>query len=355
MLPGHTRGARRFHAHDLLARLVLRDRSVGKLPTWRVPISTINPVAPRLGNGFIVWTYFNAWTPERDAFTDLRVADLTAEHWTTSIRNVGGSGRSMFMTDEAGGKRIAYVNNSGLVAVRDVTRADTTPPVLTDDQAGDTEYVASETPVAVHFSESWSDAEYGIESASGVATFDVRTRNRTSATDWSAWQTTESLDAAAGSEHVQPGTGVCSSSRAQDVAGNASDWSEPQCTVVDDAAPTLEPLTGPAQFAMADEDGRIRFGYGASDDFEVVSYDVQTRVAKPGAALGPWTPQFSATTATQFSPVASSGSERCVRFRARDLAGHVTAGLLPGVRRSGTTTGPLRSTERPRAALRRSP
>ena len=297
----------------------------GKLPTWRVPISTISPVAPRLGNGFIAWTYFNAWTPERDAFTDLRVADLTAEHRTTSIRDAGGSGRSMFIADEAGGKRIAYVNNSGLVAVRDVTRADTTPPVLTDGQAGETEYVASETPVDVHFSETWSDAEHGIESASGVAIFDVRTRTRTSVTDWSAWQTTEALVAAAGSEHVKPGTGVCFSSRARDVAGNVSDWSEPRCTVVDDAAPSLEPLTGPARFTMADEDARIWFAYGASDDFGVASYDVQTRDAEPGGRLGVWTDRRSATTATELSRAVVAGSERCVRFRARDLAGHVAA------------------------------
>jgi hypothetical protein len=301
----------------------------GKLPTWRVPISTINPVTPRLGNGFIVWTYFNAWTPERDAFTDLRVADLTAEHRTTSIRDVGGSGRSMFIADEAGGKRVAYVNNSGLVAVRDVTRADTTPPVLTVGQAGETEYVASETPVDVHFSESWSDPVHGIESASGVATIDVRTRIRTSATYWSAWQTTEGLDAATGSEQVHPGTGVCFSSRARDLAGNLSVWSEPRCTVVDAAAPTLEQVTGPAKFAMADPDGRIRFGYGASDDFGVASYDVQTRAAKPGQVLGPWTHQLSATTANELSTAAAAGSERCVRFRARDLAGHVTAWSPP--------------------------
>ena len=118
-----------------------------------------------------------------------------------------------------------------------------------------------------------------------------------------------------------------------DNAGNVSDWSGPRCSLVDGAAPRLRPLTGPAPFDVTGSDGKIRFGYSATDDFGVLSYDVQTRTAAPGSLLGPWTNRASATTNTELVAPAAPGIELCVRFRARDLAGNVTGWSTPPLHR----------------------
>jgi hypothetical protein len=297
----------------------------GKLPTWRVPLSSTQPSVPQLGDGFVIYNYFNPWTPDRDAYTDLRVADLTAEHRTTSIRNVSGDGTTRYVADEADSHRIAYVDNSGLVTVRDLTRPDTTAPTATAGALDQPADVASTAPVSVTYDETWTDAAYGLEAASGLASVDVRTRSRTAGSDWSDWQTTApGADSATTTVDVEPGHGVCFSSRARDNAGNTSDWSAPRCTVVDGTAPATGRLVGPGRFSLSDDQGRISFGYAASDDFGVASYDVQTRLAKPGRSLGAWTARRSATTATTLSVPAPAGSEWCLRFRARDLAGNVS-------------------------------
>jgi hypothetical protein len=302
----------------------------GKLPTWRVPISNPGQVSPKLGNGFVAWTYMRAWTPEAPARNELRIADLTAEHRTTVITDVGGLGHYRFGVDEAGGRRVAYQNNSGLIAVRDVTRADATAPVTTAGGLDQPSAVASGEPVEVRFTETWRDAPHGLESASGLATIDVRRRTRTANSDWSEWQTTaERVSSADATVQVQPGTGVCFSSRARDKAGNVSDWSEARCTVVDGEWPKLGQVTGPARLDIVKDSAGLRFGYGASDDFGIASYDVQTRVAAPGRLPGAWTDQVLATTSTALTVRAAAGSEWCVRFRARDVAGHVTDWSAP--------------------------
>ncbi len=296
----------------------------GKLPTWRVPVSSTQPSMPRLGDGFLVYNYFNAWTPERDAFTGLRVADLTAQHRITSIRDVATDGR--YVADDADSHRIAYVNSSGLATVRDLTRPDATAPVPGPGGLDTPAAVASTVPVAAAYGQTWGDASYGIESSSGTATVDVRTRTRTVGSDWSDWTTApQDGDTASATVDVEPGHGVCFSSRGVDRAGNTSDWSAPRCTTVDGAGPTNGRLSHPGRFALPDDNGRISFGYGATDDFGIASYDVQTRRAKPGHLLGGWVDRRTATTATRLSVPAPAGSEWCARFRARDLAGNVSS------------------------------
>jgi len=297
----------------------------GQLPVWRVPMSNPGATKPKLGNGFIAWSYHRSWTPEAPAGDELRIADLTADHRTTAITDFGGGGYYYYGVDEAGGTRVAYLNKSGLMAVRDVTRADATAPVLTGGGSDQADVVASTDPIQAHFAQSWSDTPMGIESASGLASYDVRTRARTADSDWSVWESSgDALPAAITSREVQPGSGVCFSSRARDAAGNVSDWSDPDCTLVDGTAPQLKAITGPGTFGVAGPDGNVRFGYSATDDFGVASYDVQTRVAAPGSQLGPWIDRASATTSTELVKHAAPGSEVCARFRARDLAGNLT-------------------------------
>jgi len=198
-------------------------------------------------------------------------------------------------------------------------------PVATSGGLDKPAAVASTTPVTVRYDETWADAPNGLEATSGTATVDLRTRTRTAGSDWSSWTTTsQDGDSATTTTDVEPGHGVCFSSRAVDRAGNTSDWSAPECTVTDGAAPSARRVTRPGRFALPDQNGRISFGYAASDDFGVASYDVQTRLAKPGQPLGAWTARRTATTATTLSVQAAAGSEWCVRFRARDLAGNVS-------------------------------
>lgn len=297
----------------------------GKVPTWRVPLSSTQPSLPRLGDGFVIYNYFNPWTPERDAYTDLRVADLTPQHGTTSLRDVSADGTARYVADEADSHRIAYVNHSGLVTVRDLTRPDTTAPVAGSGGLDQPATVAATTPVPVAFAEAWTDAPNGLEASSGTVRVEVRTRTRAAGSDWSSWSTTsQDGDSATGSAEVEPGHGICFSSRAVDHAGNISDWSPAECTVVDGLSPAGGRVTGPGRFVFPDQNGRISFGYGATDDFGVASYDAQTRLAKPGQTLGAWTDRGTTTTATTLSVPAAAGSEWCVRFRARDLAGNVS-------------------------------
>lgn len=121
--------------------------------------------------------------------------------------------------------------------------ADTTGPIVTMGGAP-----ALVTKAKATFT--WS----GVDAASGLASYELRTRRTAGGHAAAAWtQPTTAPAAVAGGATVKakPGEQVCVQVRAVDVAGNRSDWTLPACTsrLADDRA--AKPATSPKGWRRA--------------------------------------------------------------------------------------------------------
>jgi hypothetical protein len=124
----------------------------------------------------------------------------------------------------------------------------------------------------------------------------------------------------------------CVQVRARDGAGNTSAWTGPPCTDVDDDPPWVDSSRGLTLFHDGLASTPVSFGYVGGDSSDrVASYDVDERVAQPGAPFGPWTSPsaWQGIAARSVAVAARAGSSVCIRVRARDRAANVGAYDFP--------------------------
>lgn len=305
------------------------------VPTWQVPAGKA-----QLGGGFVAGV--NVVRPSTGTRSvTLEVFDLTPEHTEHDYPGLQGLFRDQdisFSVDEAGTPRVAYVDvygqpwqaDLGWLGTPPPTAPDTLAPVLT---SAPSQPALVRSSVAKTFTWSWSFADSGrrYSPASGIASYDVRWRDETGssapATPWTqpaAWQR---MSQASVTRTLVPGAGGCVSARAHDDAGNISSWSAPACTFVDGAAPVPLPMPAAPRVARQLNDTVI-LPFHATDDDKVASYDVAYRVATLGqASYGPW--QTASSQTSPFTTDPRPGSDWCVRFRGRDVAGRVGAWSAP--------------------------
>jgi len=210
--------------------------------------------------------------------------------------------------------------------------ADTSPPVV-DSLTGPPVVVGPSTPYAdVPLTHTWSahdpegstpltyDLRYGLPDNDGVLSWQLAL-DHSRVTTWSA--TARWYDA-----HF------CVEVRARDAVGNVGAWSAPLCTVIDRGPPfnvrVVPDMTMFRGSADAVNDGLaqtpVTYTFRGEDDDEVASYDVDVRVAPPGASYGPWTspPAWQGISDTSVAMPALPGGAICFRVRARDRAGYVS-------------------------------
>jgi hypothetical protein len=311
------------------------------VPTWVV--TTPQYVAPELGDGFLLAPRI---VTEPDGYTRSVVLDaweLVAGRTRRTYGPLWGVAYRQsvsFDVDEADTRRALYVDRFGQPRMVDLswvrqapsTRPDETAPTLTSGPDVP-QLVAGSDLRSYTWSWTYRDDGSEFEPASGVDSYDVRVRTQTGRDTYGTWTRPESwqgMSTASVSHSVAPGSGECLAARARDKAGNVSGWSAQRCAFVDGGAPLLEGRAGPRVLTYTN--GAFAFRYGASDDYEVASYDISYRVAKPGELkYGTWRTTRQATE-TDLLVYVRPGSDWCFRFRARDTLGQVSSWSAPRCR-----------------------
>lgn len=312
------------------------------VPWWSV---TAPPqVVPKLGDGFLVAPRLVTAADGLTTTAVLDAWDLTAQHTMHTygpLRGASDKRLLSFDVDEGDTSRALYVDPLGQPRMVDLSWAGTAPSVRPDTT---TPALASEPDVPAlvagsaprSFTWSWTYEDTGseFEPASGMATYDVRVRDQTGPRTYGTWTLPaawQGMSTATATRSVDPGSGRCLAARARDKAGNVTPWSSPRCTFLDAGAPHLDPGAA-APRVLRYTSGGLSFRYGASDDYQVGSYDVAYRVARRGdARYGPW--QTTArTTQRRLHVDVRPGSDWCFRFRARDTLGQVSSWSTPRCR-----------------------
>lgn len=312
------------------------------VPPWTV--TTDPQVVPKLGDGFLVAP---RTVTAADGYTRTAVLDaweLTEQHAVHTYGPLRGASQRRplaFEVDEADSRRALYVDPFGQPRMVDLgwvgtapwARPDATSPTLTSEPDVPT-VVTGSAPRAFEWSWAFEDRGAEFEPASGMDTYDVRVRTQTGPDRYGPWTLPDSwqgMTAASVSRSVAPSSGTCLAARARDKAGNVTPWSPQHCTFVDGGAPTLLPGRA-APRVVKYTSGSMSFGYRASDDYEVASYDVASRVAAAGqATYGTWR-TIRRTTRTRLQVDVRPGSDWCFRFRARDTLGQTSSWSRPRCR-----------------------
>ncbi|MGN6781027.1 MAG: hypothetical protein ACTHJH_05955 [Marmoricola sp.] len=117
----------------------------------------------------------------------------------------------------------------------------------------------------------------------------------------------------------------------------------PPVSPPDTTAPTLRAAQG-SPSTLPSLGGTVTYRYGATDRSLISWYDVRSRVAGPGRALGRWKPYKMLTMATKVSRRVSSGTTACFSFRARDRAGNISRWSAARCSTAPLDDGSLRAT-----------
>ena len=311
---------------------------LGLVPPWQVPVGSGDGVV-LLGGQFVAWTRtLQSGDQPAIPYLGLVVTELASQHRSHvygPVHDLSAVQSRVAAVDDAGSNSLVYLDTSdtvrrvdlGWVADVPTTRPDTTAPVLSS--LTGTSRSSAQASVTV----SWTFVDPGsdVEPASGLATYDVRSRQAVAGGP-EAWQQPVAWQGLHVASVVVPtvaGETTCLEVRAHDVAGNVSAWSREWCSapVPDRILPSVMPA-GPA-FELVG--GSARFSYAGQDDVAVSSYDVSLRAATDGRLLGTWaTPaRWHATSARSVSEKLAVGAEACFRVRARDSAGNVSAWSAP--------------------------
>lgn len=184
--------------------------------------------------------------------------------------------------------------------------------------------VASTTTRSVALTWTYADPSSGLPGAESIASYDVRRGDRT-ATSWTAPTPWQGLPNGSVTASIEPGSGACFSSRARDAAGNTSAWSGPVCQYVDGVAPRITSTAGSVAYPTVLR-ANVSHNAEATDNERVVSYDVEMALAPRNSRLGAWTRVVNARPSARFTTGAQQpGSAICMRSRARDAAGNLSA------------------------------
>lgn len=304
----------------------------GVMQPWTVPASR---GYVQLGNGFVAWVDVTPDPAGGPSTITLDVADLSVDHTVHTYGPLRGNSYPPgpgYAVDDSGSPDLVYADPSSRVRhvhldwlqAAPLTRPDATPPTLTKAPVLDPA-VRSRRAVTVTPAWTYADPEVPHEPASGLASFDVRYRAYPAPADtaWVEPPQWQSLSEASVTSVLNPGQGRCFQARARDTNGNLSEWTEPACSYVDDTPPVLDTADG-SPALVPQVVGPLTYSFGARDDFEVASYDVGVRSAARGQDLGSWQTRWTGTRRTSVSMQAGPGTERCFRFRARDVAGNTS-------------------------------
>lgn len=305
----------------------------GVMQPWPVPA---DDGYVQLGNGFVAWLDVTPHPAGGQPTINLDVADLSVDHDVHTygpLRGVSYPPGPAYAVDDSGSPDLVYVDptsrvrhvNLDWLGSAPLTRPDGTAPALTAGPALP-RVVRSSQPVTMTPSWTYVDPEVPHEPASGLASFDVRSQPYPAAGDgaWGERADWQGLSGASVTVQIQPGEGQCFQARARDTNGNTSAWSEPACTYVDDSPPTLRTATG-SRSLLSTLTASLNYSFGADDDYGVASYDVAVRSAPRGKPLGSWQTRWVSTRRSSVSVDARHGTQRCFRFRARDVAGNISA------------------------------
>jgi len=304
----------------------------GVMQPWTVPAEH---GYVQLGDGFAAWVDITPDPAGGPSTITLDVAGLGVDHTVHTYGPLRGNSYPPgpgYAVDGSGSPDLVYADPSSRVRhvhldwlqAAPLTRPDSTAPTPTSAPVLDPA-VRSGRAVTVTPSWTYVDPEVPHEPASGLASFDVRYRAHPANTDtpWVEPADWQSLPDASVTSVLNPGQGRCFQARARDANGNLSEWTAPACSYVDDASPTLDAAGGSAPL-VRQVVGSLTYTFGASDDYGVASYDVGVRSAARGKDLGAWQTRWTGTRRTTVSVHAGPGTERCFRFRARDVAGNTS-------------------------------
>jgi hypothetical protein len=286
----------------------------GQQAALRLPITDR---ASSLGNGFTYGRVFEG------AQSGIVVRDLSAQ----LVSHVYGPAGPVVASDE-GAPRIAWIEGATVsVAHLDwlgqaATPADDTTPPSIDSTDGSPAAVRVDTP-PVNLSFSWT----GTDNWAGPLAYDVEVGGVGANHAFRPYRHT--YDTSVGLEVFGAGA-VCFRVRATDRVGNESAWSAPRCTLLDGARPEIRDgradTWSQPHILRTTTRAEVTNRVHATDDTGVTSYDVQQRLARPGADFGPWTSPtaWQGITAGAVTRSLAPGAEVCFRSRARDAAGRTS-------------------------------
>jgi hypothetical protein len=295
------------------------------------------------GNGFVGFEEIRQ-DASGQRYMVLRVRDLSpggGERLYGPL-SLGGQGLPKAAPDEAGGKRLGYLDDGEQLRIVDLPWLTEPPTALHDTAAPEVTSLTAGARVGTGttVTASWAardTTDAAGERPSGVRSYDVRYQQGPVGGPYGAWQQPAALQAMTAtttSLTPAPGTDTCFSVRARDTVGNTGAWSQSACTVIDGRAPTLTAFSSSPRVASTTS---LRWSWSFTDPAEaagvpgtgVASYDVRMQSASAvGGAYGAWVyrSDWQATTATSvlLSPV-RKGTDVCVQVRSRDKAGRLSA------------------------------
>lgn len=283
----------------------------GALPTHTVPAHARGSV---LGGGFIASVFAEASAASDPLYVE--VTELATEQSRTygPVRGQSFPPGVALAANDNRSPELVYADPAS--QVRRITlewmTTDGRGPYLT----GSPQVPAAVSSTAPHeVSLSWSYAD--------ATSYDVRLGDRAGAS-WRYPEAWQGLPTASVTASIAAGSGACFASRARDVAGNVSDWSEPVCQYLDGVSPTITSTSGSVAYPTVLR-APVSYNAVATDNEQVASYDVEMAVAPRNRRLGAWTRVVDAQPSARFTTGAQPpGSAICMRSRARDAAGNAT-------------------------------
>lgn len=322
----------RFLMYDCGGDLTTVVDLEGVLPVFTVWRDVHVRTSTLLGNGFVAWAEFVGDFYEGGVL-HLKVADLGAgrENRDLGALQHDWPGGSTFAVDEAGTPRVALVAADQRAHVQRLSWLTEAPQAEPDVLAPEViassspnTLQAADTPVASTFSWTYRDRGPRWGTTAGLASYDVRTRPWTPGQGAGTWTTETGLPSARVNRTLTAGQGLCVAARARDADGNTSDWTADACTYADGTGPALGATSLPTLWAPS-LGGSVTYGWAGSDDAGSPAYVAEYQVARASGRLGAWTTLSGPTSALSSTMRVGSGEEWCLRVRALDAVGHVSA------------------------------
>ncbi|WP_029288578.1 hypothetical protein [Cellulomonas sp. HZM] len=255
------------------------------------------------------------------------VADLGKDRTTTSYGPASGAQPDV---DESGTSAV-YVDAVGHARLVDLSGLPAAATQVEDHDAPNVPWVASLPPVSAGTTVVATTyvptdvATFPFVAAGGV-TVEMRSRQARPGDSSTPWSTPTA--GTTRSVRAVDGRSTCFEARARDRFGNTSDWSQPECTLSDLAAPTLTKVSVPPAVIVKAGRATATVTYAATDATGIGSFDVRYKVWPRGSsAYGAWTyrSSFQGTTSQKASVTITTGQRICFAARVRDRQGHVSA------------------------------
>jgi hypothetical protein len=285
----------------------------------------------RTGNGFAAR---QALVP---GGTVLQVVDFgqgktTHEFATSSIgrsaADSGGSARVIFETPDLG----IAVGDLGTLAPRNVSAEDVTVPTVSFDSAP-APFLPTAGAQLADLDYVWTGADGGLPT--NALRYDVRESNEyvdTAPTYYPVRTGTAALSYTVSAQATSTRM-HCVQVRAQDWAGNTSDWTAPACTLVDGERPFVEwTMRSFNPFLSGLSSTPVTLSWDGVDEGGLTTSRLSQRVALPGEVAGSWqVPSgWNVLTKTSVSRTYRAGLTVCFRVQMRDRAGNLSFSTYAG-------------------------